>query len=347
MNHNASLCPGPLLLPLIRPARPYAVLILLSLAVELSAVLIPADLALGQSLENQTYACGAYGVSDYGSNNCVPAAPTLTNPAEFYDRLAFTLNPRDYEVDYLYALAISSDDFATTRYISMSLTVVDELAAADWQTFGDWGGEAGAVVTGLSAGTDYAIKVASRQGASIESAYSPPAAASTVWPSLTFQVDDSGDMGTWKEENNYSSTSVSTLTTSTNAYNGYSIYAYATQPLTRQHGVETIANVSASYADPSSWLSGPGFGYTTNDASIAGMPKWSADPCPGDDGPPLCYAPFTLTPPGDVVADHESTLSTAPIIDEAFSVTYKVATDATQAAGMYSTTIVYTIVPAY
>lgn len=299
--------------------------------------------ALTGSSQNYTYNGGLI----YAMQANSPATPTFENPVDYYDRLKFTLDPGDDPTDYVYALAISQDDFATTQYISNDLTLVDTLAADDWQTFAQWGGATGAVVTGLAANTEYAIKVKAKQGTFTESSYSPTATASTVWPSLTFSVNGDADMGTWREENNYSSTAVSTLTTSTNAYNGYSIYAFATGALTRQNGSETIANISGSYANPIAWLSGIGFGYTTNDTSIAGAPKWNQNPCPGDSGPPLCYAAFSQTGPGDVVVDHEAVLGESTISDEEFSLTYKVVTQATQTAGTYSTTIVYTVVPTY
>ena len=277
----------------------------------------------------------------------IPQTPTLTNPVDYYDRLKFTLTPGEDPTDYTYAIAISKDNFATTQYISNDLTVVSTLEANDWQTYTAWGGASGAVVTGLDANTAYKIKVKSMQGEFTESEYSAEATASTELPHLTFSVNGNADMGVWREDNNYSSTAVSTLTTSTNAYNGYSVYAFATQPLTRQNGSETIANISGSYASPIAWLSGLGFGYTTNDTSIAGLPKWNENPCPGDSGPPLCYAPFSQTGPGDVVADHEAVLGESVISSEEFSLTYKVVTQATQTAGTYTTAIVYTVVPTY
>lgn len=276
-----------------------------------------------------------------------PQTPTLENPADYYDRLKFTLDQGEDSNDFLYAIAISKDDFVTTEFISENLTVVATESESTWQTFDEWGGEEGGVVTGLSSNAEYKIKVKSKQGDFTDSNFSPTAAAETTVPSLTFSIDGDADMGVWGENNNYSSTAVSALTTSTNAYNGYKIYAFATQPLTRQNGTETISNIAASYASPISWTSGLGFGYTTNDTSIDGVQHWNQNPCPGDGGAPLCYAPFSHTGPGDVVADHESALGESTIVDEEFLLTYKVVTEATQVAGTYSTTIVYTVVPTY
>ena len=276
-----------------------------------------------------------------------PATPTLENPFQFYDQLKVTLDKGVDPDNYVYAIAISNDGFTTTHYITKDFTVADELSEEDWLSFTDWGDEDGFMVTGLEAGSVYEIKVKAKQGDFTESEYSEVAEAETELPSLTFSVNGSADMGVWREENNFSSTAVSTLTTSTNAYNGYSIYAFASGPLTRQNGTETIADLDATYASPKAWLSGIGFGYTTNDVTIAGSQKWNQNPCPGDGGPPLCYAAFSHTGPGDVVADHEDNLNDGPIIDEEFVLTYKAVTQATQVAGTYSTTIVYTVVPTY
>src|SRR5690606_23271608 len=186
----------------------------------------------------------------YALQAATPLTPTFENPASYYDRLKFILDPGDDPTDVVYAIAISDDDFATTKYISKELTVIDQAEDDDWQTFATWGGEEGAVVTGLSSNTEYKIRVTAKQGEFTQSNFSPEATASTVVPSLTFSVNGNADMGVWREDNNYSSTAVSTLTTSTNAYNGYSIYAFATQPLTRQNGSETIANITGTYASP-------------------------------------------------------------------------------------------------
>jgi hypothetical protein len=154
-------------------------------------------------------------------------------------------------------------------------------------------------------------------------------------------------MGALSQSNNFTATANGTVTTSTNAFNGYNVYAYITGPLTLQGGSATIDNYIGTYLSPRSWTSGEGFGYTTNDTSINGDPKWNADPCPGDSGSPLCYAAFSQTGPGDVVVDHETDLSSGPIVDESFTISYKLSTTANQPAGTYVTTAIYTIAPIY
>lgn len=275
-----------------------------------------------------------------------PQTPTISNDHSNYDRLHITLNPGTDPSDTTYAIAISPDAFAaTTSFITSSLTLG---TSAQYQTYATWGGSSGFTVTGLTTNTTYTIKVKEIEGGFSESLYSPTASAATSVPSLTFTVGGSSSLGNLSQSNSYTATTNQTLTTSTNAFNGYNIYAYITSPMTMQGGSSTIANFSGTYASPKSWSSGTGFGYTTNDTDINSVAKWNASPCPGDSGTPLCYAGFSQTGPGDVVADHETDLTSSdPISNEAFNVTYKLSTTASQPAGTYITTVIYTVAPIY
>jgi hypothetical protein len=282
------------------------------------------------------------------STTITPQTPTLTNPSQYYDRLKMVLDPGSDPSDTQYAIAISPDAFAsTTQYVSASLTVIDTLTSSDWQTYAEWGGSGGGMITGLEVNTTYTIKVKSIQGDFSESLFSPTAEADTTEPSLTFSVSGPVDMGNLSQANDYTATANGTVTTSTNAFNGYNIYAYITNQLTMQGGTATIDNYTGTYASPSSWASGTGFGYTTNDTTINNVAKWNANPCPGDSGSPLCYAGFSMTGPGDVIADHEANLTSGPIVDEEFTISYKLVTTGDQPAGTYITTAVYTIAPIY
>ncbi len=301
------------------------------------------DNLLNASSTNYTFGGGLV----YNMQSPIPDVPSLENLANYYDRLKATLNPTSDIDSHTYAMAISKDDFATIHYLTDQGTLKSNLEPTDFHTYDQWGGEDGILVSGLEANQDYKLKVAAIQGTYTQSEFSQEAQAQTDLPTLTFSVDGNANMGVWNEDNNYSSTAVSTLTTSTNAYNGYSVYAFATQPLTRQNGNQTIANYSGSYSSPGSWMSGLGFGYTTSDTSVGGSPKWNSATCPADDGPPLCYAAFNQSAPGDVVVDHLDPLNDGPIEDQEFEVTYKVVTQSSQPAGTYSTSIIYTIVPIY
>jgi len=146
--------------------------------------------------------------------------------------------------------------------------------------------------------------------------------------------------------NSYTTTANTTLTVSTNAYNGYVVRGYISSLL--QSSSNSIPNFNGgSYASPDGWLSSDrGFGYTSSDTLVSGVNKFNPVTCAGGNASP-CYAPFTQTAPGDIVADNSTSVSGTPVSNETFTIGYKVQTDDTQAAANYSTTVVYTIVPQY
>lgn len=301
------------------------------------------DSSLGSSSSNFTFGGGLL----YGMQASTPEALDLTNPHNYYDRLKATLDSSSDIDGTTYAIAISDDDFVTAKYVTDQGTLKDTLEPTDFYSYDQWGGAAGVLISGLYSNTTYKAKVSAIEGENTQSDFSEESEADTELPTLTFTLDGNANMGNWNENNNYGSTAISTLTTSTNAYNGYSVYAFATQPLTRQNGSETIANYTGTYANPGSWLTGQGFGYTTNDTLVGGTAKWNAATCPADGGPPLCYAAFSQTAPGDIVVDHQDPLTDGPLADQEFELTYKVVTQSSQTAGTYSTSIIYTIVPVY
>jgi hypothetical protein len=269
----------------------------------------------------------------------VPPAPTFTNPSSNYDRLKFVLNTSGNPSDTQYAIAISSDNFATTRYVQSDNTVGSVLGSEDWQTYTTWGDATGAYVTGLTASTTYKIKVEARQGNFTQTGFGPTATASTVDPSLTFSVSaNSITFNNLNSGNSYTDTSKSTtLTTSTNAYNGYIVYAHETVPLTSNSA--TIANYASPNSSPTTW-SGTGFGYTTDDSSLTGgttnrFTNGGAK-----------YAGFVTTIPGDPVADHPGPVTTA-ISNEQFTVSYRVTVPSTQNAGTYNSKLIYIVVPTF
>src|SRR3990167_1615502 len=87
----------------------------------------------------------------------VPAAPTFTNTGgTLYNTLDFIVNTGDgQQTDTTYAIAISTDDFATTNFIQTDDTIG---AGAAWQTYTAWGGASGERLTGLTLSTTYKIK---------------------------------------------------------------------------------------------------------------------------------------------------------------------------------------------
>lgn len=119
----------------------------------------------------------------------VPAAPTVVNPANYYNKLRVTIDTGGNPSDTKFAIAVSSDNFVTTQYVKSDDTVGSSLAITDYQTFTAWGGASGFLVLGLQPATNYSFKVKAMQGKFTESSYSSAASAATGNPSLTFDID--------------------------------------------------------------------------------------------------------------------------------------------------------------
>lgn len=164
----------------------------------------------------------------------VPPAPTFTNPSSYYNKLAFTLSTGGNPSDTLFAIAISSDDFATTNFIQADNTVG---ATAVYQTYATWGGGSGSVVIGLTPSTTYKIKVKAMHTKYSETEYSSTASATTAAVSLTYDLDvASTDTETSAPYSvGFGTLAVGSVTTatnkvwvdvSTNAENGAFVYLY-------------------------------------------------------------------------------------------------------------------------
>jgi hypothetical protein len=127
-----------------------------------------------------------------GNNNSqqanVPAAPTLTNPSSYYDKLKFVINPGADPSDYKFAIAISTDNFVTTQYVQTDDTIGSTFNISNFQTYTAWGGASGQLVIDLTPGTTYYMKVAALQGNFTQSQFGPVASAATVTPSITFSI---------------------------------------------------------------------------------------------------------------------------------------------------------------
>jgi len=121
----------------------------------------------------------------------VPAAPTFTNPASYYDKLKVVINPGANPTDTKFSIAISSDGFVTTQYVQTDDTVGATLPIAAYQTYATWGGASGFLIIGLSPSTTYQIKVNAIQGNFTQTQYGPTASAATVAPAITFDIDTS------------------------------------------------------------------------------------------------------------------------------------------------------------
>lgn len=164
-----------------------------------------------------------------------------------------------------------------------------------------------------------------------------------VLPTLSFGVSPgSVTFDNLNSTNSYADSKTTTLTTSTNAYGGYVVRAFALGLLSGAGS--TIADFPGSYAATAAWGSNTGFGYTTSDDDITGFP--SSGSCTGSGVAP-CYAAFSQTKPGDVVANHMANVTGTPISNEQFTISYRVATPNTQKATNYAGTIIYSVTPMY
>lgn len=134
-----------------------------------------------------------------------------------------------------------------------------------------------------------------------------------------------------------------TITISTSAPDGYILYAWSTQAMTRVGGSETISDWAGTNASPTNWATGAGFGYKTNDSSLIGgtINRFTSDGFCSASGGNGCWAGFShsdLYP----VADR-----TEPSSAQTNIITYRFAAGSLQTPGTYTTTIVYVVVPNY
>jgi len=116
----------------------------------------------------------------------IPPAPTVTNPSNYYNKLQVVIsNSGNSPTDTQFAIAISSDNFNTYKYVQSDQTINNTIV---WQTYASWGGSSGLTVIGLNPSTTYSVKVAAKQGAFSQTGFGPVAQASTVNPSISFSL---------------------------------------------------------------------------------------------------------------------------------------------------------------
>lgn len=171
-----------------------------------------------------------------------------------------------------------------------------------------------------------------------------------VAPTLSFGISPSSlTFARVNANNSYTDNQATTLTTSTNAYGGYTVRAVATSNLTGSAG--TIPNFSSgSYASPNAWPGGTaGFGYTSSDTSVQGSNIFQASPCPGGGtfAAPGCFAPYSQSSTGDIIADNTVGANGTSITNEQFTITSRVTASATAQAGQYNTTLIYSAAAIY
>jgi len=268
----------------------------------------------------------------------VPGAPTLSTPNNSYDRILFVVTTSGNPSDTTYALEIStvSDFSSNVNYINSDGTFGGTLSNSNFQTYTAWGSNSGTYVTGLTSNTTYYIRTAARQGMYTQSEWGPSASITTQTPALTLTIDNPAiTFNNLNSNDSYTDSSQSdTLTTTTNAINGYTVYGRETQALTTNGGA-TIADYLSPNSAPTAW-SGLGFGYTTNDTTLGGTGGANRF----NNG--TNYAGFETSAPGDPVDDN-----TGPVSADTKTVSYRVTVNNATQAGTYRNTIIYTIVPTY
>jgi hypothetical protein len=168
----------------------------------------------------------------------VPPAPTFTNPSNYYNRLKLVLDNGNNPSDSTFAIAISTDNFASdTQYVQSDNTVGSTLGSEDWQSYTAWGGATGFYIIGLNPNTTYTVKVAAEQGNFTQTGYGPTAQVATSNVTLAFDIDVSAsDTETAAPYTvslgNLTAGSVTTASNyiwidlSTNAENGGVVYLY-------------------------------------------------------------------------------------------------------------------------
>jgi hypothetical protein len=194
----------------------------------------------------------------------VPPAPTLTGGA-FNNKINFVINTGNNPSDAKFSVAAStSSSFATTNYVHADGTLG---ASPVYQTYAQWGSTTGTFATGLTANTAYWFKVDATQGKFTNSAYGPAATASTAGgPTVAFSLSpNTMNMGSLLAGSIITSPSNVSLTFSTNAANGGSIYMSG--QFTGLHS--TTGNYTLQVLTPSGNLSAlnEGFGLRSLSAS--------------------------------------------------------------------------------
>lgn len=170
-----------------------------------------------------------------------------------------------------------------------------------------------------------------------------------VLPTLSFTL--SGNTITFADLNNASNwtdSKTSTVTTSTNASSGYTAKTYLTDYLrSLAYTGEYVSSFVGTWAAPAAWSNyckddagDCGFGYTSNDPLVQGSNRFNNG---------LNYAGFIQTASGDVAADHTDAIngSTGAVVNEQFTITYKVSVSQTQPASAYQTFAVYVVTANY
>lgn len=119
----------------------------------------------------------------------IPPAPTLTNSSNWYNKLLLIIAIGNNPSDTKFAVAISDDNWVTTKWVQSDNTVDSTLGIEDYQTYANWGSGTGENIIGLTPNTTYWVRVKALQGEFSGTDLGPQASATTSNPTLDFDID--------------------------------------------------------------------------------------------------------------------------------------------------------------
>ena len=204
-----------------------------------------------------------------------PAAPNLTNPSNYYNRLKIIIDNGGNSTDTTFVIQIASNsaDFSQNVFYIQADNTLN--TSAVFQTYTAWGGATGFNIIGLTPGTTYYARVAASRGTFQQGKYSGIASASTINPTFSFNIQTTNQasppfivgIGVVNPGQVTTSWQKVTTTISTNANSGGLIYVYGTN-----NGLKSTTagnyTISSSSNDLTSATEGYGArGTTTNQTS--------------------------------------------------------------------------------
>lgn len=212
---------------------------------------------------------------------------TLTNSANYYNKLLLVIGPQANPTDATFAVAISTDNFATTNYVKSDGTVGASLVTSDYRNFASWGSGSGAFVIGLTANTSYTVKAKAFHKSYTETGYGPTVSAATVNPQLSFSLSTTSqptgpftiNLGRLIAASVVTATDSINIGISTNGEQGGAVYISDTNA-----GLKSTSNPSATIASATADLAvaAKGFGVQVTTASqTSGGPLASLSPYNG------------------------------------------------------------------
>jgi hypothetical protein len=206
----------------------------------------------------------------------VPLAPTLSNGSGAYtNELNVIINTNSNPSDTTYAIAVSTDNFATVNYVGASGTLQ---SSQYYQSYTAWGGGTGSFITSLYSGTTYEVKVAAMEGVFTNTNFGPYATQATGASSTTFSISPSTlNLGNLLPNSIITSSSI-TFGFATTGFHGGSVYVSGTtNQLYSPTQATSISSYSGNLTSPSQ-----GFGIQVTSASqSSGGPFSSVSPYNG------------------------------------------------------------------